>query len=70
MAKCFAFHSYKGGTGKTTVASNCAALLAKKGARVALLDLDVYAPSLYTYFEREPKNGSTTTSLATPPSRR
>lgn len=55
MAKCVAFHSYKGGTGKTTIASNCAALLAKKGARVALLDLDVYAPSLYSYFEQEPK---------------
>lgn len=55
MAKCIAFHSYKGGTGKTTIASNCAALLAKKGAKVALLDLDVYAPSLYTYFEKEPK---------------
>ena len=55
MAKCVAFHSYKGGTGKTTIASNCAALLAKKGARVALLDLDVYAPSLYSYFEKEPK---------------
>ena len=55
MAKCIAFHSYKGGTGKTTIASNCAALLAKRGSKVALLDLDVYAPSLYTYFEKEPK---------------
>jgi chromosome partitioning protein len=54
-AKCIAFHSYKGGTGKTTIASNCAALLAKKGFKVALLDLDVYAPSLLTYFQREPK---------------
>lgn len=55
MTKCVAFHSYKGGTGKTTIAANCAALLTKKGSKVALLDLDVYAPSLYTYFESEPE---------------
>src|SRR5215510_2969297 len=54
-ARCIAFHSYKGGTGKTTIASNCAALLAKKGFKVALLDLDVYAPSLLAYFQKEPK---------------
>ena len=53
--KCVAFHSYKGGTGKTTIASNCAALLAKKGYKVALLDLDIYAPSLLAYFERQPR---------------
>lgn len=53
--KCVAFHSYKGGTGKTTIASNCAALLAKRGSRVALLDMDVYAPSLLTYFDRSPR---------------
>ena len=54
MVKCIAFHSYKGGTGKTTIAANFAALLAKKGYRVFLMDLDVYAPSLHTYFEMEP----------------
>lgn len=53
--KCIAFHSYKGGTGKATIASNCAALLAKKGFKVALLDLDVYAPSLLAYFQRQPR---------------
>ena len=46
MTKCIAFHSYKGGTGKTTLAGNFAAVLAKLGFRVCLLDLDVYAPSL------------------------
>lgn len=56
MANCIAFHSYKGGTGKTTIGANFAALLAKKGYRVFLLDLDVYAPSLQTYFnEKTPK---------------
>ena len=54
MIKSIAFHSYKGGTGKTTIAANFAALLAKKGYRVFLIDLDVYAPSLHTYFETEP----------------
>jgi len=55
LTKCIAFHSYKGGTGKTTLAANFAALLAKKGYRVFLLDLDVYAPSLQSYFQTDPK---------------
>jgi chromosome partitioning protein len=55
LTKCIAFHSYKGGTGKTTLAANFAALLAKKGYRAFLLDLDVYAPSLQSYFDTEPK---------------
>lgn len=50
MGSCIAFHSYKGGTGKTTLSANIAALLAKKGYNVMLLDLDVYAPSLFSYF--------------------
>jgi chromosome partitioning protein len=50
-----AFHSYKGGTGKTTIACNFAAQLAKEGNQVGLLDLDIYAPSIQTYFEIEPK---------------
>jgi cellulose biosynthesis protein BcsQ len=53
MPNCVAFHSYKGGTGKTTIGANFAALLAKKGYHVFLLDLDVYAPSLQTYFNEE-----------------
>ena len=56
MTKCIAFHSYKGGTGKTTISANFSALLAKKGYNVYLLDLDVYAPSLGSYFDiHEPK---------------
>lgn len=55
MTRSIVFHSYKGGTGKTTIAANFAALLTKKGYRVFLLDLDVYAPSLQSYFRYEPK---------------
>jgi len=55
LANCIAFHSYKGGTGKTTIAANFAASLANRGYHVFLLDLDIYAPSLQSYFEKEPK---------------
>src|SRR5687767_12376373 len=54
MPKTIVFHSYKGGTGKTTIAANFAAFLTRKGHRVILLDLDVYAPSLQSYFDLEP----------------
>jgi chromosome partitioning protein len=54
MSQCIAFHSYKGGTGKTTIACNLAAMLSSKGYNVALLDLDVYAPSLHAYFDYNP----------------
>jgi chromosome partitioning protein len=55
MTKCIAFHSYKGGTGKTTLACNLAVSLVKKGYRVFLLDLDVSAPSIQAYFEKVPR---------------
>jgi MinD-like ATPase involved in chromosome partitioning or flagellar assembly len=57
MTKCIAFHSYKGGSGKTTLACNSAAALAKKGFNVCLLDLDLYAPSFQIYFQKEPSKG-------------
>jgi chromosome partitioning protein len=55
MTKCVALHSYKGGTGKSTISSNLSALLAKKGYTAVLLDVDVYAPSLQDYFQWQPK---------------
>ena len=55
MTKCVAFHSYKGGTGKSTISSNLSATLARRGFTAVLLDLDVYAPSLQDYFQWQPK---------------
>jgi len=55
MTKCIAFHSYKGGTGKSTISSNLSAALARKGLTAVLLDVDVYAPSLQDYFQWQPK---------------
>ena len=53
--KTIALHSYKGGTGKTTLIANLAAIYAKSGFNVALLDFDLYAPSLGAYFKKKPQ---------------
>ncbi|HJR49398.1 MAG TPA: AAA family ATPase, partial [Nitrososphaeraceae archaeon] len=50
MIQVITFHSYKGGVGKTTLAVNLAALLAKSGKNVCILDTDFNAPSLHDYF--------------------
>lgn len=55
MGKTLAFHSYKGGTGKTSVVVNVGALYAKHGANVCLLDYDFRAPSLNVLFKAKPE---------------
>src|SRR3972149_4337814 len=43
-----AIASGKGGVGKSTVSANVAVALAKAGARVGLLDADIYGPNIPT----------------------
>src|SRR5213596_2528347 len=49
MAKVIAVHSFKGGTGKTTLTANLAAILAMHH-RVGVMDLDLSGPGLHVLF--------------------
>ncbi len=49
MTKVIAVHSFKGGTGKTTLTANLAAILALNH-RVGVMDLDLSGPGLHVLF--------------------
>jgi len=55
MGRTFAIHSYKGGTGKTSLVVNLGAIYAKQGANVCILDFDFRAPSLNVLFKGRPE---------------
>lgn len=50
MEKIIAVHSYRGGTGKSNTVVNLAALLAKRGLRVGLVDTDIQSPGAHILF--------------------
>lgn len=53
MTKIIAVHSYKGGTGKTSISVNLAATFAKNGKKVCVFDLDFRAPSLFAILKAQ-----------------
>jgi ATP-binding protein involved in chromosome partitioning len=59
--------SGKGGVGKTTVATNLATALAETGARVGLLDADIYGPNVPGMLGIEAQPGLTEDNLILPP---
>jgi len=50
MAKIISIHSFRGGTGKSNIAANLAALLARDGARVGVVDTDIQSPGIHVIF--------------------
>jgi len=50
MTKIISIHSFRGGTGKTTVSTNVAVLLAKSGLKVGILDSDIQSPGAHILF--------------------
>lgn len=54
MTRSIAVHSYKGGTGKSTLTANIAVALALKGRRVGIMDMDLEGPGLHVFFDVDP----------------
>jgi MinD-like ATPase involved in chromosome partitioning or flagellar assembly len=50
LARVISIHSFRGGTGKSNLAANLAALLAARGLRVAVVDTDIQSPGIHILF--------------------
>jgi len=50
VARVISVHSFRGGTGRTSLVASCAALMATQGLRVGLADLHLSAPSAHVPF--------------------
>ncbi len=49
-ARWLAVHSFKGGTGKSTITANIALTLAERGRNVCVLDMDLSGPGIHVMF--------------------
>ena len=56
MGKLIAIHSFRGGTGKSNISGNLAALLATRGHRVGLIDTDIQSPGVHALFNFAPES--------------
>ncbi len=53
MTRIVSTHSYRGGTGKSTITANVAYLLARQGYRVGVVDTDILSPGIHVLFGLE-----------------
>jgi MinD-like ATPase involved in chromosome partitioning or flagellar assembly len=50
MTQIVSIHSYRGGTGKSNTTANLAALVARQGKRVGIVDTDINSPGIHVIF--------------------
>lgn len=50
MSKIISVHSYRGGTGKSNTTANLAAIIARSGNRVGIVDTDIQSPGIHVLF--------------------
>ncbi len=50
MSKIVSIHSFRGGTGKSNSTANLAALVARSGKRVGIVDTDIQSPGIHVLF--------------------
>jgi MinD-like ATPase involved in chromosome partitioning or flagellar assembly len=49
-ARTISIHSYRGGTGKSSITASLATLLAAEGRRVGVVDTDIHSPGIHVIF--------------------
>ncbi|MEM0982086.1 MAG: MinD/ParA family protein [Cyanobacteria bacterium P01_H01_bin.58] len=50
MPKIISIHSFRGGTGKSNLTANLAAVMADQGKRVGIIDTDIQSPGIHVLF--------------------
>lgn len=50
MSKIVSIHSFRGGTGKSNTTANLAAIVARSGHRVGIVDTDIQSPGIHVLF--------------------
>src|SRR5215470_563053 len=53
MSKIVSIHAFRGGTGKSNITANLAALMAAEGCRVGVIDTDIQTPGIHILFDLE-----------------
>lgn len=56
MSKIVSIHSFRGGTGKSNLTANLAAIIAQTGKRVGVIDTDIQSPGIHALFGLDEKH--------------